>query len=241
MRKMMAVVLMGLALTAFEVSSDAQSRERSDRKPAATANKRKPSPAAKPSSGSSTRPVRPDVKPGGTTNKPSGPATKPSGPATKPAPKPKYHPTPTPGHGPSYGPGYKPGYHPAPRPKPVIVKRPSYGSILAANIASGLILSAVRAATAPVYVPVSPSLNLTHSYVGAGTAYYYQDGVFYIVDQIGQYITIVPPTGALVEYLPEDYRTFRRNGNKYYQVDDTVYALTIYDGTPYFEVLGQIR
>ena len=78
MRKMMAVMLMGLALTAFEVSSDAQSRSKSERKSAATANNRKPSPAVKPSTGSSTRPVRPDVKPGGTGNKPSGPAAKPN-------------------------------------------------------------------------------------------------------------------------------------------------------------------
>ena len=262
MRKMMAVMLMGLALAAFEVSSDAQSRERSDRKPAATANKRKPSPAAKPSSGSSTRPVRPDVKPGGTGNKPSGPAAKPNGPSTKPSgpapkpngpstkpggpgmkpapklgPKPGYRPAPKPGH----GPGYRPGYRPAPRPKPVIVVRPSYGSIIAANIASGLILSAVRAASTPVYVNVSPGLNLTHSYVAAGTEYYYQDGVFYIVDARGQYVTIMPPTGALVEYLPEDYTTFRYDGSMYYRVDDTVYALTLSQGTPYFEVLGQVR
>ena len=276
----MAVMLMGLALAAFEVSSDAQSRERSDRKPAATANKRKPSPAAKPSSGSSTRPVRPDVKPGGTGNKPSGPLTKPNGPLTKPngpltkpngpstkpngpstkpsgpstkpggpgmkpapkpAPKPGYRPAPKPGHGPGYRLGYRPGYRPAPRPKPVIVVRPSYGSIIAANIASGLILSAVRAASTPVYVNVSPGLNLTHSYVAAGTEYYYQDGVFYIVDARGQYVTIMPPTGALVEYLPEDYTTFRYDGSMYYRVDDTVYALTLSEGTPYFEVLGQVR
>ena len=279
MRKMMAVMLMGLALTALELGADAQSRGKSERKPAATANNRKPSPAAKPS----TRPMRPDVKPGGTGNKPSGPAAKPNGPSTKPsgpaakpggpstkpsgpaakpggpaakpggsstkpggpgmkpapkpAPKPGYRPAPKPGH----GPGYRPGYRPAPRPKPVIVVRPSYGSIIAANIASGLILSAVRAASTPVYVNVSPGLNLTHSYVAAGTEYYYQDGVFYIVDARGQYVTIMPPTGALVEYLPEDYTTFRYDGSMYYRVDDTVYALTLSEGTPYFEVLGQIR
>ena len=63
MRKMMAVMLMGLALTALELGADAQSRGKSERNPAATANNRKPSPAAKPS----TRPMRPDVKDGAET------------------------------------------------------------------------------------------------------------------------------------------------------------------------------
>ena len=108
MRKMMAVMLMGLALTAFEVSSDAQSRSKSERKSAATANNRKPSPAVKPSTGSSSRPVRPDVKPGGTGNKPSGPAPRPNGPSTKPG---------GPGMKPAPKPAPKPGYRPAPKPE----------------------------------------------------------------------------------------------------------------------------
>ena len=129
----MAVMLMGLALTAFEVSSDAQSRSKSERKSAATANNRKPSPAVKPSTGSSSRPVRPDVKPGGTGNKPSGPAAKPNGPSTKPngpstkpsgpstkpsgpAPRPN-GPSTKPG-GPGMKPAPKPGYRPAPKPAP---------------------------------------------------------------------------------------------------------------------------
>ena len=313
MRKMMAVMLMGLAFTAAQVESGAQSRRMDDRKPAATTNHRKPSgstsaerpttarpspsrpvssgstasrpavkpgdqnkpigvtrPGGQPAGKPDSRPVRPDVKPGGTT-KPSGPATKPSGPTTKPSgpsgqkpggpsgpgyapapggpkptgpkpggPKPDYgyRPGPKPGPQPP-----RPGFAPAPRPpkppKPVIVVRPSYGSVIAANIASQLIRSAVIASAVASYSTYN-GLKLTHSYVSNGTEYYYQDGVFYIVDAFGQYRTIIPPTGALVEYLPDDYTTFRRGGDLFYRVDDTVYTLRLIDGQPLFEVLGQL-
>ena len=275
----MAVMLMGLAFSAAQVESSAQSRSKDDRKPAATTNHSKPA----------ARPVRPDVKPGGHTSRPSGPATRPSGPAAKPSgpttkpsgpatrpggpaakpngpttkpngpaarpngqsprPVPPSH---KPNHGynsapkPIYGPGQKPGYRPAPRPpkrapKPIIVVRPTYGTIIAANIANQLVRSAVRAASRPIYITVeSRGLSLSHSYISSDTEYYYQDGVFYIVDAYGQYITIIPPTGALVEYLPDDYVRFTRGGETYFRVDDTVYALTLIDGNPYFEVLGQL-
>lgn len=288
----MAVMLMGLAFTAAQVESGAQSRRMDDRKPAATTNHRKPSgstgsrpavkpgdqnkpisvtrPGGQPAGKPDSRPVRPDVKPGGTT-KPSGPATKPSGPTTKPSgpsgqkpggpsgpgfapapggpkptgpkpggPKPDYgyRPGPKPGPQPP-----RPGFAPAPRPpkppKPVIVVRPSYGSVIAANIASQLIRSAVIASAVASYSTYN-GLKLTHSYVSNGTEYYYQDGVFYIVDAYGQYRTIIPPTGALVEYLPDDYTTFRRGGDLFYRVDDTVYTLRLIDGQPLFEVLGQL-
>lgn len=287
MRKMMAVMLMGLAFTAAQVESGAQSRRMDDRKPAATTNHRKPSgstsaerpttarpspsrpvssgstasrpavkpgdqnkpigvtrPGGQPAGKPDSRPVRPDVKPGGTT-KPSGPATKPGGPkptGPKPGgPKPNYgyRPGPKPGPQPP-----RPGFAPAPRPpkppKPVIVVRPSYGSVIAANIASQLVRSAVIA-SAVASCSTYSGLKLTHSYVSNGTEYYYQDGVFYIVDAFGQYRTIIPPTGALVEYLPDDYTTFRRGGDLFYRVDDTVYTLRLIDGQPLFEVLGQLR
>lgn len=243
----MAVMLMGLAFTAAQVESGAQSRRMDDRKPAATTNHRKPS------GSTGSRPVRPDVKPGGTT-KPSGPATKPggpSGPGFAPAPggpkptgpkpggpKPNYgyRPGPKPGPQPP-----RPGFAPAPRPpKPVIVVRPSYGSVIAANIASQLVRSAVMA-SAVASCSTYSGLKLTHSYVSSGIEYYYQDGVFYIVNAFGQYRTIIPPTGALVEYLPDDYTTFRRGGDLFYRVDDTVYTLRLIDGQPLFEVLGQLR
>jgi hypothetical protein len=61
------------------------------------------------------------------------------------------------------------------------------------------------------------------------------------MDANGQYSVIVPPAGALVETLPEDFDMVTlADGNEYYKVDDTVYKITINDGKPYFEVLGQL-
>ncbi len=83
-------------------------------------------------------------------------------------------------------------------------------------------------------------LGLVQSYAAANSNYFYQDGIFYVMDANGQYKTIVPPAGALVETLPEDYDMVTLKGNEYYKVDDTVYKITISDGKPYFEVLGQL-
>ena len=83
-------------------------------------------------------------------------------------------------------------------------------------------------------------LGLVQSYADAGMEYFYQDGVFFIKDKNGKYVTIVPPAGALVRELPDDYDTITLDGEEYYKVDDTVYKLTIIDGSPYFEVLGQL-
>ena len=44
----------------------------------------------------------------------------------------------------------------------------------------------------------------------------------------------------LVESLPEDYDIVNLNGEDYYKVDDTVYKVSISEGKPYFEVLGQL-
>lgn len=83
-------------------------------------------------------------------------------------------------------------------------------------------------------------LGLVQSYAAAGSSYYYQDGVFYSMDSDGEYKVILPPAGALVETLPEDYDMVTLNGDEYYQVDDTVYRVIISEGKPYFEVLGQL-
>lgn len=83
-------------------------------------------------------------------------------------------------------------------------------------------------------------LGLVQSYAAAGSPYYYQDGVFYSMDSDGEYKVILPPAGALVENLPEDYEMVTLNGEEYYKVDDTVYRVTISEGKPYFEVLGQL-
>ena len=87
---------------------------------------------------------------------------------------------------------------------------------------------------------IANRLGLVQSYAYAARNYYYQDGVFYIINSNGQYQTIVPPAGALVQSLPDDYGTITLNGVEYYRVDDTVYRLTLIEGTPYLEVLGQM-
>lgn len=87
---------------------------------------------------------------------------------------------------------------------------------------------------------LADQLGLVQSYAAAGSSYFYQDGVFYMMDSDGEYKVIVPPAGALVETLPEDYEMVTLNGEEYYKVDDTVYRVTISEGKPYFEVLGQL-
>ena len=47
-------------------------------------------------------------------------------------------------------------------------------------------------------------LGLVQSYAYANSQYYYQDGVFYVLEN-GQYKVIIPPAGALVTSLPDDY------------------------------------
>ena len=84
-------------------------------------------------------------------------------------------------------------------------------------------------------------LGLVQSYASASTSYYYQDGVFYTLGSDGQYYVIVPPAGALVESLPEDFDTVIMNGKEYFKVDDTIYQMTVSDGEPYFEVVGQMN
>ncbi len=84
-------------------------------------------------------------------------------------------------------------------------------------------------------------LGLVQSYAAANSNYFYQDGIFYMMDSDGEYKVILPPAGALVETLPEDYDLVTlKDNNEYYKVDDTVYKITISDGKPYFEVLGQL-
>jgi len=83
-------------------------------------------------------------------------------------------------------------------------------------------------------------LGLSQSYAFADAEYFYEDGVFYILDR-DCYRVIVPPAGAIVDSIPEDYELITlADGHTYYLVDDTVYSLTVYDGNACFEVLGQL-
>ena len=105
-----------------------------------------------------------------------------------------------------------------------VVCRPPFGTVLAANLIADIVWNAVRFSN-----NVAPQAS-----------YFYQDGVFYTLGADGRYYVIVPPIGALVERLPDDYEVISIQGNEYYRVDDTIYQLTISDGQPYFEVVGQV-
>ena len=107
--------------------------------------------------------------------------------------------------------------------------------IIAGN--SSYALNGNRALTA---YELANRLGLVQSYAYANSQYYYQDGVFYTISASGAYTTIVPPAGALVTSLPDDYEIIVLGGVEYYMVDNTVYRTTLFDGMPYLEVLGQM-
>ena len=98
-------------------------------------------------------------------------------------------------------------------------------------------LNSNRALTA---YELAEKLGLVQSYAYASSDYYYQDGVFYTLSPSGAFTTIVPPAGALVTSLPDDYEVIVMNGIEYYMVDNTVYRTTVFEGEPYLEVLGQM-
>jgi hypothetical protein len=83
-------------------------------------------------------------------------------------------------------------------------------------------------------------LGLVQSYAAADMEYYYQNGVFYVLDMDGEYRVIIPPAGAIVDSLPSDRKTVTLGGEVFYQVDDTIYQSRNIDGVLYFEVLGQL-
>ena len=87
---------------------------------------------------------------------------------------------------------------------------------------------------------LADELGLVQSYAAADGEYFYQDGVFYAKDASGEYKVIVPPAGALIDSLPDDYEMVTLRDEEYYKVDDTVFKVTLSDGKPYFEVLGQL-
>ncbi len=87
---------------------------------------------------------------------------------------------------------------------------------------------------------IATRLGLAQSYAYANQEYYYEDGIFYIVNSNGRYEVIVPPAGALVDELPDDYDTITLGNAEYYKVDDTVYRTVLIEGRPYLEVLGQM-
>ena len=99
---------------------------------------------------------------------------------------------------------------------------------------------ALNTAAAQESYAVANNLGLVQAYADASTEYFYDDGVFFTQGADGKYTVIVPPAGALVTELPDDFDTITLGGNEYYKVDDTVYELKVVDGTAYFQVLGQL-
>jgi len=99
---------------------------------------------------------------------------------------------------------------------------------------------AMNTSSAQSSYEIASRLGLAQSYAYANQQYYYDDGVFYIINANGRYEVIVPPAGALVEELPEDFDTLTLGGTEYYRVDDTVYRVVMVSGHPYLEVLGQM-
>ena len=102
---------------------------------------------------------------------------------------------------------------------------------------NALALNSSRALTA---YELAEKLGLVQSFAYANSDYFYMDGVFYTISASGVYTTIVPPAGALVTSLPDDYEVIVMNGIEYYMVDNTVYRTTLFEGQPYLEVLGQM-
>ena len=240
-----AAVLMVLALTAFSFDSDAQYR-RSESRPSTSGQDR---PSSRPQSGPSSKPAsRPSSKPSA---KPAKPSVKPDHRPQKPAPKPNVKPG-----GPQARPP-KPAVRPAPpvrprpvvrprpivRPRPVVI-RPSYGTIIAANIARDMALTAVNMAYVNSLIQqnnaLAAQLGVVQSIADANEGYLYHDGVFYSKNAQGEYVVMVPPAGALVEALPDDFETLTIDGKEYYRVEDTIYGLVVVDGKPCFEVIGQL-
>ena len=114
-------------------------------------------------------------------------------------------------------------------------------AIIARNnaiIAQQNALIALNGTTASTAYALAAQMGLIQSYADARTPYYYQDGVFYTVHG-RNYTTILPPAGAIIASLPDDYTIFTYGGNRYYRMDNTVFRTIVYDGAPYFEVLGQ--
>lgn len=100
-------------------------------------------------------------------------------------------------------------------------------------------LIAMNLSSAQGAYDIANRLGLAQSYAYANQEYFYDDGVFYIINN-GHYQVITPPAGAIVEELPDDYDTITLGGAEYYRVDDTVYRVTMISGHPYLEVLGQM-
>lgn len=110
-----------------------------------------------------------------------------------------------------------------------------------ATIASQNAAIVSQSAAADASYALANDLGLFQSFADANVKYYYDDGIFFIEGPDGQYQTIVPPAGAIIAELPDDYEVVTLNGVEYYKVDDTIYQVVINNGKAMFEVLGQVQ
>lgn len=128
---------------------------------------------------------------------------------------------PNPGHRPE---PHRPGHHARPAYRPshhhfcIFHPRPAFGVRYVRHISW----------PAPIIIHVS------------GIPYYYDRGVFYVDRGNEYYQTIVPPVGAIVPQIPEDYTIVMIDGYEYYQVDRTLYKFVEVNGEAAFEVVGQL-
>ena len=122
--------------------------------------------------------------------------------------------------------------------------RPSYGTVIAASIARDMALTAVNMAYVNSLIrqnnALAAQLGVVQNIADSNTGYLYHDGTFYVQNARGEYEVIVPPAGALVESIPDDFEILTIDGNEYYRVDDTIYGLAVVDGKACFEVIGQL-
>ena len=77
------------------------------------------------------------------------------------------------------------------------------------------------------------------SYAADNVNYYYNDGVFYVLDG-NDYVVIEAPIGALVSEIPEDYEEIVVGKEKYYKVDNILFKPSVVDGSIYFEVASNL-
>lgn len=118
--------------------------------------------------------------------------------------------------------------------------RPPVGAILdAAAIGT---LSAVTVALLSQNDMYRGGGDMTYAYnPNSAEEYFYQDGIFFVLDEYGQYIVVDAPLGARVPYLPQDYERVRYNGRSYYKVDYTLYRAIRIGGDTFYEVVGNLQ
>ncbi len=118
--------------------------------------------------------------------------------------------------------------------------RPPVGAIL--DAAAVGTLSAITVALLTQDNVYRGSGDMTYAYNPYGTEQlFYQDGIFLVLDEYGQYIVVDAPIGARVPYLPQDYKKVKYDGRSYYEVDYTLYRPIRINGEVFYEVVGMLQ